>query len=75
MQFSSIILLIVSNMMTNKKEIEEDSSDLLWLDNQDFNEKDELKSFKDLTLRLFNDPTFGEKRENLRGNKRRYKSK
>jgi len=39
----------------------EHNPDLLWIGGEQYNEKDEIKSLKDLILRLFQDPHFGEK--------------
>jgi hypothetical protein len=37
------------------------NSDLLWANCEKYNERDEIKSLKDLILRLFHEPFFGEK--------------
>ena len=54
-----------SNIRYDDKKEEEvkDQSDLLWINGAQYNEKDEIKSLKDLIMRLFHDPYFGEKRE------------
>lgn len=67
----------ITNIKINgtTEEIEEDTSDLLWLKNQNFGEKDELKSLKDLIIRLFCDPNFGERIALYKTHKGRYQPK
>jgi hypothetical protein len=38
------------------------NSDLLWTNGEKYSEKEEIRSLKDLILRLFHDPYFGEKK-------------
>ena len=49
-----------------KWEIEDiKTTDLLWANGEQYNEKEEIKSLKELTLRLFHEPYFGEKRNGI----------
>ena len=45
-----------------KEETEKQNLDLLWANGEKYNEKDEIKSLKELVLRLFHEPYFGEKK-------------
>ena len=44
-----------------EKSQKEEQKDLLWAHGEEYNEKDELRSLKDLIIRLFHEPYFGEK--------------
>ncbi|CAI2367062.1 unnamed protein product [Moneuplotes crassus] len=64
-----------SNIRYEEQKHEKDAnSDLLWADGDNYDEKNELKSLKDLILRLFHDPRFGEKPPN-KATKGRYKNR
>lgn len=54
-----------SNIKYEESKREEDGKqniDLLWTNGAQYNEQDEIKSLKELILRLFHEPYFGEKR-------------
>lgn len=46
----------------NTESTDEENKDLLWANGELYNEKDEIKSLKDLIVRLFHEPFFGEKK-------------
>lgn len=48
--------------MLKKEQSEEEIKDLLWADGEQYSEREEIKALKDLILRLFHEPYFGEKR-------------
>ena len=53
---------------SKKEEAEKKNNDLLWINGEQYNEHDEIKSLKELILRLFHEPYFGEKKNNTSNN-------
>jgi hypothetical protein len=50
------------NIKGEKSAQNDDNKDLLWANGDQYSEKDEIRSLKDLLIRLFHEPYFGEKR-------------